>query len=114
PPGQRRMAVWAAAIGGILLIAVALYIIDIAVSSGKIPRGVQIEGVEIGGMSRSEATRTLADLADTAEEHPVTVVAVDQEVTFVPRLAGLTVDLEATVARVSGQPLNPLYSLTTY
>ncbi len=108
------MAVWAAAIGGILLIAVALYIIDIAVSSGKIPRGVQIEGVEIGGMSRSEATRTLADLADTAEENPVTVVAEDQEFTFVPRQAGLTVDLDATVDRVGAQPLNPVTRLTSF
>ncbi len=87
----RKIGIIAGAAAGVL---VALYGLDILVSSGNVPRGVTVAGVDVGGMSHGEA-----EAVDT---------------TIDPKAAGLTLDWAATINRAGDQPLSPFTRLTSF
>lgn len=87
--------------------------------AGDIPRGVTVLGVDLGGMSRSEATATVnRQVAARAAElaAPVPVVVGDKTVQVTPADVGLAVDVAATVtaaARHSPGPFERLFGSRT-
>ena len=91
-----------------------MYVADLIVTSGKVPRGVTAAGVPLGGLAPDEAEGRLQDVVGPRSEEPipVTVGALDTEVT--PRSIDLQVDARATVAQAGGQPLNPITRLTSF
>ena len=97
-----------------LVLLAAVYVADLIVTSGKVPRGVTAAGVPLGGLAPDEAEDRLRDVVGPRSEEPipVTVGALDAEVT--PRSIDLQVDARATVARAGGQPLNPITRLTSF
>ena len=52
---MRKTAMAAGAVVGVLGV---LYLVDVLVSQGNVPRGVVVAGVDVGGMSRASATCT--------------------------------------------------------
>lgn len=83
------------------------YAVDWSMASGTVPRGVEVAGIEVGGMDRAAAQQKLeAELGRRATQ-PLSVRVGDQSTTFVPAAAGLGVDWNATWDRIGGQPLNP-------
>ncbi|MFD4248957.1 VanW family protein [Amycolatopsis thermoflava] len=104
-PWWRRPPTIAAA--AVLFVLAVLYVLDLALSSGDVPRGTTVAGVAIGGMSKSTAEQKLRDELTPRLGRPVQVLAGDREIPFVPAEAGVRVDAGATVAAAGAQPLNP-------
>ncbi|CCF66064.1 conserved vanW protein of unknown function [Nocardia cyriacigeorgica GUH-2] len=109
-PKARKIGIAVGALFGLGLLG---YVADLAMSSGDVPRGVVVAGVEIGGMDKAAADAKLrAELDGRAgRELPVTIG--DVQTTLVPGSAGLSVDWDGTWDRIGGQPLNPVTRLTS-
>ncbi|WP_309230397.1 VanW family protein [Nocardia sp. SYP-A9097] len=93
---------------GVLLAASGLaFVVDWSLSAGQVPRGVQVAGIDISGLQRSQAqTRLELELNQRAAQ-PLTVEIGDVRADLVPRDAGLSVDWDGTWDRIGGQPVNP-------
>ncbi|RBY88006.1 vanomycin resistance protein VanB [Blastococcus sp. TBT05-19] len=111
-PWWRRRAVLVPA--GAVAVLAAVYGVDLAISSGDIPRSTVVAGIEIGGLSPASAAATLEQrLAErVSAEHQVR--ADDVEVPFAPVTAGIALDVDATVDAADDQPLNPWTRLTSF
>ncbi|MFD6860421.1 VanW family protein [Rhodococcus sp. NPDC060090] len=101
-------------VGGVAAVLAVLYVADLAMSSGEVPRGVTVAGVEIGGESRGDAEATLREELGSRLDTPVAVTAGDTSGEIVPSEAGLAIDWDATLARVGEQPLNPFTRLASF
>lgn len=110
-PRWRRPAVLVP-LGVLLLLAVS-YGTDVALAGQDIPRGTTVAGVEIGGLSRSEAERALGDdvAAELTRGREATAGSVELRVE--PTDAGISMDLDATLDAAGGQPLNPITRLVS-
>lgn len=109
-PPWRKIAIVA---GGVAAALAVLYGVDLATSSGKVPRGVTVAGIEIGGESVDDAEALLRDELGRRLENPVPVTAGDTTAEVVPARAGLEVDWEHTLDRIGSQPLNPFTRLAS-
>lgn len=107
----RRVLLVAAIMFGVALVG---YIADLVMTSGKIPRGVEVAGVAIGGMDKDDARAKLQETLDPRSGEVVPVKIADVQTELVPAAAGLGVDWEATWERVGGQPLNPASRLLSF
>ncbi len=116
-PTKPARAPWvkiAAVTGGVIALIGIAYAADLAVSSGNVPRGVTVAGVDVGGSSREEAEAILQAQVGPRADQPLTVTAGDVSTQLVPSAAGLGVDWEATLDRADSQPLNPFTRLTSF
>jgi vancomycin resistance protein YoaR len=84
-----------------------IYGIDVVRSAGAVPRGVTVQGVPVGGLSRTAAEQRLRERFEPQLSRPITVLAGDVAATLDPRRAGLTLDWPATLDQAGKQPLNP-------
>ncbi|MGV9747604.1 VanW family protein [Rhodococcus zopfii] len=109
-PPWRKIAL---AAGGVAAALAVLYGVDLAVTSGNVPRGVTVAGIEIGGKSVTEAETLLRDELGDRLGRPVEVTAGDTTGEVVPSQAGLAVDWEHTLDRIGSQPLNPFTRLAS-
>ncbi|MEV0363225.1 VanW family protein [Nocardia fusca] len=107
----RRVLLVAAIVFGVALVG---YIADLVMTSGKIPRGVEVAGVAVGGMDKDDARAKLQETLDPRSGEVVPVKIADVQTQLVPAAAGLGVDWEATWERVGGQPLNPASRLLSF
>ncbi|UCG40017.1 MAG: VanW family protein [Acidimicrobiia bacterium] len=82
---------------GLLLVAVALYLIDVAVHRDTVPRGVIVAGLEIGGDTPSEAALRIEDLERELLDAPLTVRVEGAAAQVAPADLGLSLDVEAIV-----------------
>lgn len=101
---RKRALVTAAAAFGVLF---GVYAVDLVASQGKVPRGVTVAGVEIGGMKRAAAEEKLHQELDPRAGRPISVRAGDVKATLVPSSAGLSLNWPATIEQAGEQPLNP-------
>ncbi|WP_206038086.1 VanW family protein [Rhodococcus sp. HNM0569] len=116
-PGRLGAAPWAkvaAVAGGVVALLGIGYAVDVIASSGKLPRGATVAGVDVGGQSREAAEATLRAAIDPRADQPVAVHAGDVDGEIVPSAAGLAVDWDATIDHVSSQPLNPFTRLASF
>jgi vancomycin resistance protein YoaR len=102
--GPRLAGIIAAAILGLLAL---VYGVDVAMSSGDVPRGVTVAGVPVGGMARAAAEQRLRDQLESRLNQPLTLQAGDVDAALEPSRAGLTLDWPATLAQAGKQPLHP-------
>ncbi len=109
--GLRKAGVIAGAVFGALVV---LYGVDLLLSSGEVPRGVSVVGVDVGGESHEDAERILRDQIEPRVNRPVQVRGGDVDVEVNAADAGLTIDWEATLAQTGEQPLNPITRLTSF
>ena len=100
----RRTSFVAATVLGLLAL---VYGIDVAMSAGKVPRGVTVAGVHVGGMARAMAEQRLRNQLGPRLNQPIALRVGDVDATLEPRRAGLTPDWTATLAQAGEQPLNP-------
>lgn len=110
-PGARRVALAAAVVFGLALVG---YIADLVLTSGNVPRGVEVAGVAIGGMDQDAARAELQTTLDARAGEAVPVKIADFQTELVPGAAGLGVDWNGTWERVGGQPLNPVARLLSF
>ena len=108
-PGQaRRKRVAVASILGALVLLIGAYVAVAAWTSGRAPSDTTVGGVQVGGMQPAAARAALAKGVEKRAATPVTLTAGGKEATFSPAEAGLEVDLDASVADLTGFSLNPV------
>ena len=96
------------AVLGLLAVVVAIYLADLALNRGNVPRGTTVGGVAIGGMAPDDARDRLeAELGGVADT-PVEISAATQRAQLVPARAGLGIDWQATVDDAGIQSANPI------
>ncbi|RCW47181.1 vancomycin resistance protein YoaR [Halopolyspora algeriensis] len=100
---------------GIAVVLLALlYLGDLAFSSGLVPRGTTVAGVDIGGLNKAAAERRLrAELGPSLDE-PIRLRSGDAEASIDPAAVGLSLDWRATLDRAGSQPLNPITRVTSF
>lgn len=114
-PGSRRWGkrlAWG--IAGLVVLAGGAYVVDMAMSSGKTPRGVQVAGIDVGGLSRGEVAQVIGAYVDGIQGRPLTVHVGELSEQVAPSTAGLTMDLDSTLDLIGAQPLNPITRLTSF
>ncbi|WP_235921397.1 VanW family protein [Lentzea tibetensis] len=107
---KKALIVAAAAVGALGL----LYGLDILISSGNVPRGVTVAGVDVGGMSHTAAESKLREAIEPRLGKPVAAKAGDVDTEVDPKSAGLTLDWNKTIDRAGSQPLNPVTRVTSF
>ncbi|MGW9480068.1 VanW family protein [Saccharomonospora azurea] len=110
-PRWRKPGIIAAAVFGFLVL---VYGFDLLITSGDIPRGVTVAGVEVGGMSRSEAENTLRDQLEPRLSEPVAYSAGEVSGELNPKESGLALDWPGTLDQAGDQPLNPFTRISSF
>ncbi|MHA6623868.1 VanW family protein [Pseudonocardia sichuanensis] len=108
--GRRRLLVLSAVVVGLGL----LYVGDLLLSSGSVPRGVTVAGVGVGGMSLADAEERLRAEIGPRTEAPIPVTVGDVRGEIEPVAAGLSVDWAGTLEQAGSQPLNPITRITSF
>ncbi|HET9170313.1 MAG TPA: VanW family protein [Actinospica sp.] len=90
----------------VLLYGVALLVAG-GVLDGKIPAGVSVDGVNIGGMSQDDARTAIAKQIGPLSTRPIQLLVGQTPVTLDPAKAGLTLDIVQTVASAESQRTDP-------
>ena len=99
-------------VGTVILIVIA-WIIDDVVNGADIPRGVEIDDISVGSMTREQAAAQLAE--HPSLDRPITLVWDQASVTATATEYGISIDVESTLdeAAESGgaaQPFRWLFS----
>jgi vancomycin resistance protein YoaR len=95
--------------GGALTVGLGgLYLAGLLVTGGEIEAGTTVRGVEIGGLSRTEAIRKLDDHLAAAGSRELAVKVGDRGGTVDARRAGLGFDAERTVDRAARTASDPV------
>ena len=100
---------------GLLGVLVLLYVGDLALGAGTVPRGVIVAGVAVGGLGLAEAEQRLRAEIEPRATQPVAVTVgggAPARSTRPP--PGSTVDWPGTLDRVGAQPLNPITRITSF
>ncbi|MCT2586414.1 VanW family protein [Actinophytocola gossypii] len=108
---RRKAGLIAGAVFGALAV---LYGVDLILSTGEVPRGVTVVGVDVGGETRKDAEAMLRDQIEPRLTKPVGISAGDVDTQLKPADAGLTIDWVATLDRAGDQPFNPITRLTSF
>ncbi|GAB3546719.1 vancomycin resistance protein YoaR [Actinopolyspora lacussalsi] len=91
-----------------------LYIGDLAFSSGQVPRGTTVAGVDVGGLDPAAAERELRSRLDDSLSEPIQLQVGKATSSIEPQAAGLSMDWDATLDKAGSQPLNPITRLTSF
>jgi len=110
PPRRSRMLVLAA----VVAVWALLYVGDLILSLGAVPRGVTVAGVVVGGLGTQEAEERLRAEIEPRTTGPVAVTVGGVRSELDPRAAGLEVDWLATLDQAGVQPLNPITRITSF
>ncbi|MFN3867191.1 MAG: hypothetical protein ACK4MD_10840, partial [Demequina sp.] len=106
--GTRRKKSRAAWAVPLTLAGVAvLYIGAQALLSNTVPRGTEVLGLEIGGMSTAEATGAVADAGTAIEAEDLELRVAEETFALPASDAGLAIDADGTVAQVTGFTVAP-------
>ncbi|MER7015173.1 VanW family protein [Saccharopolyspora sp. NPDC000359] len=108
--GLIRAGIAAGAVVGALAL---LYVGDLALTSGTVPRGTVVAGVDIGGLEPAAAEDALRAEIGPGLDEPVQLQVGDRSATINPADAGLQMDWTATVEEAGEQPLNPFTRLSS-
>lgn len=91
----------------VVILVVAAYVIAAWALGDRVPRGTTVAGVNIGGMTASEAKVELREALEPVLEGEIPVALENNESTLDPGEAGLEFDAAATVDPLVGFTLNP-------
>ena len=96
---------------GIFMALAVLYGFDLVHSIGRVPRGTEVAGIQVGGMKTLDAEqRLVAELGEKVDDE-VDLRAGVVSTTLDPQAVGLSVDWQGTLDRAGEQPLNPFTRL---
>ncbi|MBW0117761.1 VanW family protein [Pseudonocardia sp. KRD-169] len=116
PPstGRSRRRLPLLIVAAVVAVLAIVYVADLLISSGSVPRGVTVAGVAVGGMSLVDAEQELRTEIEPRTTVPVEVTAGEVTTQIDPITAGLSVDWAGTLARAGEQPLNPITRITSF
>jgi vancomycin resistance protein YoaR len=107
---KRRILLLTGMVGALAL----LYVGDLVINSGSMPRGVTVAGVRVGGLGLDEAEQRLHSEIDPRTQQPIQVSVGEARSEIDPAAAGLAIDWDATLAEAGSQPLNPITRITSF
>jgi len=90
-----------------LMVLAAVYCGLAVFLSRHVPSNASIDGISIGGMSPDQANVTLKRVLASRASRPIQLDTGSRTVDIEPGTAGVEVDLEATLADLTGFTLNP-------
>ncbi|WP_433244165.1 VanW family protein [Streptosporangium sp. CA-135522] len=103
PPRRRRRGRRAAAVVLLLLLLAGLaYAVPAFVMSGKMLPGTRVHGVDIGGLTATEAADRLRDRLPGEADREMTLRAAGRKYSIDPGKAGLEFDVVATIDQAPG------------
>ena len=94
-------------VGALLAAFAGLYVTAYAVTGSGVPRGTEVLGVDIGGLTTREAEAKLEKELPSVTTRTVTVTAGGQAFELDASKSGLSVDAKETVARAGTRSLAP-------
>ncbi|MER5209339.1 VanW family protein [Streptomyces sp. NPDC002838] len=101
-----------ALVGGALTVGVGgLYLAGLLLTGGEIDAGTTVRGVDIGGLSRAEATRKLEKHLAASGSRDLAVEVGDRRGAVDPQRAGLTFDARQTVDRAARTGADPFSAI---
>ena len=83
------------AVGAVVAIVVLAILVDSAVYYNKVHAGVSVNGIALGGQTKTEAIATLSGAISKAQNSPVTITSGDKTWTLNPSDVGATMDVDA-------------------
>ncbi len=104
-PDRRPRQLWIPVV--VLLVLVGGYTLLAWWSSTRVPAGVEVAGVQVGGMSEGQARARLEDQLVARAALPLRVSVAERELTISPAGSGLEIDVDATVDDVVGFSWDP-------
>jgi vancomycin resistance protein YoaR len=107
---KRRILLLTGMVGALAL----LYVGDLVINSGSMPRGVTVAGVRVGGLGLDEAEQRLHTEIDPRTQQPIQVSVGEARSEIDPAAAGLAIDWDATMDEAGSQPLNPITRITSF
>ncbi|MCY7342703.1 MAG: VanW family protein, partial [Pseudonocardia sp.] len=100
--------------GAVVAVLALFYIGDLVLSSGAVPRGVSVAGVQVGGLGTAAAEQRLREEIEPRTTLPVAVTVGEASSEIDPATAGLAVDWTGTLDQAGSQPLNPITRITSF
>ncbi|MPY97078.1 MAG: vanomycin resistance protein VanB [Actinophytocola sp.] len=100
--------------GAVVAAFALVYLADLLVNWGDVPRGVTVAGVDVGGMSHTSAEQTLREELQPRFDDPIKVTAGDVTTELNPTSAGLAVDWQGTLDQAGKLSLNPITRITSF
>ncbi|WP_330251768.1 VanW family protein [Nocardia sp. NBC_00565] len=100
-------------VGALIAVLGLAYVADLVLSSGHVPRGVVVAGIEIGGKDTDAADAQLRTELGPRADQELPLQIGDVQTRLTPTTAGLAMDWDRTWARIGSQPLNPITRLTS-
>ena len=94
PDGRRAILV---GLAGVMAILVALFLLYILAHDGRVFRGVQVLGANVGGMGRAEAVAAISEAASGFPADAITLSNGSTTWTFSPADLSVAVDVDKTV-----------------
>ncbi|MGJ6980912.1 VanW family protein [Aestuariimicrobium soli] len=108
PRRDRRGAIAAAVVGGLVVLAGGAYVTGYFMAGDKTPRNATVQGIAIGGLTSDEAQQKLRGAIAPKAEAAITLQADGKQAAIKPAEAGLVVDYAKTVeAAGAGRSWNP-------
>ena len=101
-------------IGGAIASFVVLYVTDLVISAGDVPRGVTVAGIDVGGLTHSNAEAKLREELEPRLVQPVVIRAGDLETRLTPAVSGLGLDWPGTLGQAGHQPLSPITRILSF
>lgn len=108
-PAQRKAVLIGAVVGAVLLV---VYLIAVLSSGDTARSGTKVGRVDIGGLTQEEAVAAVDQAYAKRASRDIKVVAGDVTVKVDPAQAGLSLDIEASVAPAFGRSWSPIGLLT--
>ncbi|MGH3450591.1 MAG: VanW family protein [Haloechinothrix sp.] len=110
PWWRRGKLVGAVAAGTLVL----LYLVDLAVTGGEVPRDVLVAGIAVGGLDRASAEQKLRQGIQPRLHRQAQVIASGHRIRIDPADAQIRVDWNTTLDHATERSLNPLQRLVAF
>lgn len=107
---DERRRLWPWIVAGVGAVLVVVYVLAAFWFAGRIPPNTTVAGVDIGGMSESDAAATIESELDDVIRQPVPVTVVGTDISGVVDAAGTGVEIDgsATVDGITGLSFSPV------
>jgi vancomycin resistance protein YoaR len=85
------------AVGAIIAVVVLAILVDSALYYNKVHAGVSVNGIDLGGKTKTEAIATISSAVGQAQNSPITLTSGDKKWTLMPADVGASMDVEGAV-----------------
>jgi len=106
-PRTRRWTRVLGVVVSVLVVLAGAYVGALWLLSDRVPTGTVVAGVEIGGLTATDAVDRLTEQLAAATTEPIPVALGDKRTALDPVAAGLALDAAATVDTITGFGLEP-------